>query len=136
MGEHGDNLEANLGALFKPIQSDWDKFKTTIELAAALGAEVPVLGMAVKAAAWRLPRLPKSAAEREHRRSRQSRSPTSCRPSGKMLTTAKRWGEIDIVPEISKVKVARPAFDFFDFTDADRLLGAIKDPDDRALIVR
>jgi integrase len=52
----------------------------------------------------------------------------------KMLTTAKRWGEIDIVPEISKVKVAKPAFDFFDFADADRLLAAIKDPDDRALI--
>src|SRR6185312_10382406 len=44
----------------------------------------------------------------------------------KMLASAKRWDEIDTLPEIDTVKVDRPKIDFFDFEEADRLLTTIE----------
>ena len=52
MGEHGDNLEGNVGALFKPNRSDWEKFMTTMELALSFVEPAPGLSVAIKAAAW------------------------------------------------------------------------------------
>ena len=52
MGEYGEKLEENIGAVFKPTHSDWEKTKTAIELAFALGEEIPVLGIAIKAVAF------------------------------------------------------------------------------------
>jgi len=52
MGEYGDRLEANIGALFKPIRSDWEKTKAALDLAMAIGGEVPVVGLAIRLVAW------------------------------------------------------------------------------------
>jgi hypothetical protein len=53
VGQFGDDLEANLGALFKPTWSDAEKFGATIDLAMKIGEEIPILGLAVKLVAWR-----------------------------------------------------------------------------------
>lgn len=53
MGQLGDDLEANLGALFKPTRSDAEKFEATIDLAMKIGGEIPILGLAVRLIARR-----------------------------------------------------------------------------------
>jgi hypothetical protein len=53
VGKYGDDLEANLGALFKPTRSDAEKFETAVDLAMKIGEEIPVLGLAVRLVAWR-----------------------------------------------------------------------------------
>jgi hypothetical protein len=52
MGGYGDDLEGNLGALFKPNRSDWEKFKTTMDLAVGLGQLAPGVGVAIRAVAF------------------------------------------------------------------------------------
>ena len=42
----------------------------------------------------------------------------------RMLVVAKKRGLISSVPEIEWLRVAKPAFDFLDFEEADRLVGA------------
>ncbi|MEE8408471.1 MAG: tyrosine-type recombinase/integrase [Myxococcota bacterium] len=53
---------------------------------------------------------------------------------GKLLRVAKEWGVIEYVPTIRRLKVAKPAFDFLSFSEADRLVEAAE-PEWRAMIV-
>jgi hypothetical protein len=47
MGEHGDRLDENFGALIKPSASAWEKAKTAFDVAASLSG-IPGAALAVK----------------------------------------------------------------------------------------
>ncbi len=53
----------------------------------------------------------------------------------KMMISAKRWDEIDMLPEIASVKAPRAKFEFLTFDETERLLGATLGMEDLALLM-
>jgi integrase len=53
----------------------------------------------------------------------------------KMFVTAVEWGELGVAPKLPKVKVPESAFDFLTFEEADKVLAACRNEEERALIM-
>lgn len=53
----------------------------------------------------------------------------------KVLVSAKEWGYLCAVPELPKVKVPEPAWDFFNPEESDHLLAATRSEEERTLLL-
>lgn len=91
-----------------------------------------------------LSEAPKMAAGKADQRARKLEAPRALAPQTvrnilqtlrRMLASAKRWDEIDVLPDVPTVKAGRQKCDFLDFEEAERLLAAIKDEDDFDLLM-